>query len=123
MDYELYLVIGCLLGLGIGTVLGTLVAKLRNAYASYDPDEPPALRRIAARCLDAIRSRGTRLVDQCTTAYRKRTRRKLAHRLLTATPSRLTYRLGTSATSRPGPASRPPIPTRRPPVSSRAGRG
>jgi len=123
MDYILDVGLGCLLGLGISAVLGTLAAILRDACTSDDPDEPPALQRIVARCLDAIRARGTRLVDQCTTAYRARTKRTRAHRLLTATPARFPYRLGTSATSRPGPAARPPIPTRRPPVSSRAGRG
>ena len=110
VDYGLYLVIGCLLGLGIGALLGTLVAWLRGAYGSFDPDEPSVLRSIAARCLDAIRSRVTALFDTFTLTYRERSRRQLAHSLLTATPSHITYRLSASATRRPGPASRPPAP-------------
>jgi hypothetical protein len=38
-----------LIALGLGVSLGLLIARIGDAVESFDPDDPPALLRIAAR--------------------------------------------------------------------------
>ena len=64
-----------LIALGLGVGLGRLVARLGDAVASFDPDDPPAFLRIAARWRRALRSLVGDRVDQGIGAYRTRTRR------------------------------------------------
>jgi len=63
-----------LLALGLGAGLGVLIARLGDAVESFDPDDPPALLRVAARWRRALRSPVSDLVDKGIVAYRTRPR-------------------------------------------------
>ena len=65
---------GVLIALGLGASLGLLIARLGDAVESFDPDDPPAPLRIAARWRRAIRSPVSDLVDKGIGAFRTRTR-------------------------------------------------
>ena len=65
-----------LMALGLGVGLGLLVARLGDAVESVDPNDPPALRRVAARWRRARRSLVSDLADKGIGAYRTCTRRQ-----------------------------------------------
>jgi hypothetical protein len=62
-----------LIALGLGVGLGLLLARVGDAVESFDPDNPPALLRIAARWRRALRSPLSDLVDTGIGAYRTQT--------------------------------------------------
>jgi hypothetical protein len=63
-----------LIALGLGASLGLLIARIGDAVESFDPDDPPALLRVAARWRRALRSPVSALIDKGIGAYRTRTR-------------------------------------------------
>ena len=65
-----------LIALGLGVGLGLLVARLGDAVESVDPNDPPALLRVAARWRRALRSLVSDLADKGIGAYRACTRRR-----------------------------------------------
>ena len=65
-----------LIALGLGAGLGLLVARLGDAVESVDPNNPPALLRVAARWRRALRSLVSDLADTAIGAYRTCTRRR-----------------------------------------------
>ena len=65
-----------LIALGLGVGLGLLVARLGDAVESVDPNDPPALLRVAARWRRALRSLVSDLADKGIGAYRTWTRRQ-----------------------------------------------
>jgi hypothetical protein len=65
-----------LMALVLGAGLGLLVARLGDAVESFDPDDPPALLRVAARWRRAVRSVVSDLADKGIGAYRTCTRRR-----------------------------------------------
>jgi hypothetical protein len=68
-DYAPAVLIGLILGGG----LGLLVARLGDAVESVDPNDPPALMRVAARWRRALRSVVSDLADKGIGASRART--------------------------------------------------
>jgi hypothetical protein len=65
-----------LMALVLGAGLGRLVARLGDAVESVDPDDPPALLRVAARWRRTVRSVVSDLADKGIGAYRTCTRRR-----------------------------------------------
>ena len=65
-----------LIALVLGAGLGLLVAWLGDAVESFDPEDPPALLRVAARWRRALRSLVSDLADTVLGAYRTCTRRR-----------------------------------------------
>ena len=65
-----------LIALGLGVGLGLLVARLGDAVESVDPNDPPALLRVAAPWRRALRSLVSDLADKGIGAYRTCTRRQ-----------------------------------------------
>ena len=63
-----------LIALGLGVSLGLLIARIGDAVESFDPDDPPALLRVAARWRRARRSPVSALIDKGIGAFRTRTR-------------------------------------------------
>jgi len=68
-----YLFLAVVTALGLGVGLGLLVARLGDAVESVDPNDPPALMRVAARWRRALRSVVIDLVDKGIGASRART--------------------------------------------------
>ena len=68
-DYAPAVLIGLILGGG----LGLLLARLGDAVESVDPNDPPALMRVAARWRRALRSVVSDLADKGIGASRART--------------------------------------------------
>jgi len=60
-----------LIALGLGVGLGLLLVRVGDAVESFDPDDQPALLRIAAGWRRAIRSPVRDLMDGCIIAYRE----------------------------------------------------
>ena len=69
-SYMRYFVAACFLGLGLGVALGLLLVTLGDAWESFDPNEAPAVLRLPARGVRAIRSHVIELVDTFSTAHR-----------------------------------------------------
>jgi hypothetical protein len=69
-DYAL----AVLLALGFGAGLGLLIARLGDAVESFDPADPPALLRLAARSRRALRFPLSDLADKGIVAYCTRPR-------------------------------------------------
>ena len=65
-----------LIALVLGAGLGLLVAWLGDAVESFDPEDPPALLRVAARWRRALRSVVSDLADKGIGAYHTCTRRR-----------------------------------------------
>ena len=61
-----------IIALGLGVSLGLLLARVGDAGESFDPDDPPALRRVAARWRRALRSPVSHRVDKGIGADRTR---------------------------------------------------
>ncbi len=63
-----------LIALGLGVGLGLLLVRLGDAVESVNPEDPPALLRVAARWRRAFRSPVNGFADKGIGAHRTRTR-------------------------------------------------
>ena len=64
-----YFVAACVLGLGLGVVLGLVLVMLDEAWESFDPNAAPAFLRLPASGVRALRSHIMELADTSPTAH------------------------------------------------------